>query len=600
MKVPLKKKDFPEEFDLAQFDPEHEQVDGFDLGGQEIELEKSFSDLKDDIDLDLDEFQGRAVISVGDDEVIDLGDESDLERDDVDTMIALPDTDDVLESREDEPERMEEEGIQSVREEGDTSSDVVLDLHEEEDEEELEEDFMQSLGDIDIDLEEDVESELEAFAADEISSDGITSVEDVDGADVSQEEEFESTDLESEFSAETPAEEEERLQRQNEIESEEDLPEPEIDVREFLGLTLRLDDEQVQEFETMIDEAETLQKYLEELDEHKEEIKENIFHKLHVEYIARKTVIFKSSEFETLLTDVEQDLEYMLKKQSEFVATLDRMNEELEEIEVRHLVGEYDDGTLTEKEQTQRADIAVWNAKAEKIADIIARYQKAIDAERALNPLRQEEEQEEFFAQETPSIEESDAEIPSEMELPDGLVAVEDAEGIEDEEIEPSPISEEEDSEDVSEAVETAEFEAEDVPEEEFTEEDVAFEENEPDSQTGMLLEETPVQIEGEDEEDVAGGELYSFGEDISAFDSDLSLGGDFEEGEFELEDLSGLDDEDEELAVSYEIEALAEEEPEEDVEQEAVAEDMINCKKCGRSTPIDQKFCVHCGGKAQ
>jgi hypothetical protein len=28
--------------------------------------------------------------------------------------------------------------------------------------------------------------------------------------------------------------------------------------------------------------------------------------------------------------------------------------------------------------------------------------------------------------------------------------------------------------------------------------------------------------------------------------------------------------------------------------------EDLINCKKCGRSTPASEKFCVNCGAKAQ
>ena len=63
---------------------------------------------------------------------------------------------------------------------------------------------------------------------------------------------------------------------------------------------------------------------LTELDEHQDEIRENIFHKLHVEYIARKTVIFKSSEFKTLLADVEQDLDDMLRTQADFTSTLDR------------------------------------------------------------------------------------------------------------------------------------------------------------------------------------------------------------------------------------------------------------------------------------
>ena len=33
---------------------------------------------------------------------------------------------------------------------------------------------------------------------------------------------------------------------------------------------------------------------------------------------------------------------------------------------------------------------------------------------------------------------------------------------------------------------------------------------------------------------------------------------------------------------------------------EEITQEEMIACKKCGRQTPTTEKFCVHCGGKAQ
>jgi len=572
----LGKEEFSEEFDLARFDSENEQSDELDLGGQEIEIEKEFSDLKDDIDLDFDEFQGKTVISVGDDEVIDLGDENELERDEVDIVPELPERD----TQEDDSESITDLLVEPVTAEDHIPSDAGSALYGKE-EEEPAGNFIQSLGDIDIDLEEDVEREFEALAADDAISDDMLSVEDGDGAEVSSVEEFTSADLESE-APDTSAQEVEHPGSEPEIEGEEELREPEIDVREFLGLTLRLDDAQVQTFETMIAEAETLQQYLEELDKHQENIKENIFHKLHAEYIARKTVIFKSSDFKTLLVDVEQDLHDMLQTQAEFAATLGRMNEELEEIEVRHLVGEYDGGTLAEKEQEQRTDIAVWNEKARKIADIIARYQKMVDAEQELNPIRQEEEQEKPIALEVPSIEkERDAEIFSATES-------DEAEGAKS-----TPFSEEEEPDETSEVVAP---ESEDVSEAEFAEDmgpEVAFEESEPDFTIDTPAEEDAV--EPDDGEEIAGGELYSFGENISGFDSDFSL-----DGEFELNELSGLDDEEEALAVSYELEAFAEEEPEEGVEQGGPAEDTVSCKKCGRSTPADQKFCMHCGGKAQ
>ena len=104
------------EFDLSQFGSENEVVDEFDLGGQEIELEKGFSDLQDEIAHDLDEFQGKAVISIGDDDVIDLGDESDLERDQVYTMpepAAIPEDG----AQEGERESVEEEHREPVKEE---------------------------------------------------------------------------------------------------------------------------------------------------------------------------------------------------------------------------------------------------------------------------------------------------------------------------------------------------------------------------------------------------------------------------------------------------------------------------------------------------
>jgi hypothetical protein len=107
-------------------------------------------------------------------------------------------------------------------------------------------------------------------------------------------------------------------------------------------------------FEGMVNEAKTLQGYLDELEAHKTEIKEVIFQKLHEEYISRKTEIFGAPEFISIFADVKQDLQDMLVKRTEFIATIDRLNEELEEITVRHMVGEYDDTMLGKKEETQK------------------------------------------------------------------------------------------------------------------------------------------------------------------------------------------------------------------------------------------------------
>ena len=114
------------------------------------------------------------------------------------------------------------------------------------------------------------------------------------------------------------------------------------------------------------------------------------------------------------------------------------------------------------------------------------------------------------------------------------------------------------------------------------------------------MVEERPSEEMPEDAEEESGiEEFFAIGEDIDEFDSEFSMDSDFESGEFELDDFSGLEEEEEqseELTDSYEVEAFAEETKTEEGPEAAT----IACKKCGRQTPADQKFCVHCGGKAQ
>jgi chromosome segregation ATPase len=328
----------------------------------------------------------------------------------------------------------------------------------------------------------------------------------------------------------------------------------------------------MQDFEGMVAEAKTLQGYLDELQEHESDVKSTIYHKLQVEYTARKTVIFKSEEFKTLHTDVEQDLLDMLAKQKDFVETVERLNEELEEITVRHMVGEYSNQVLSEREEAQKAEITQWNEKTEKITQLIARYQESLEAEKALNPLHEEQE-----------------EIAEE---------VEGAKGTED--IEAETLPEEQETEEVAEETLPAEQADEEIEEEPpLTEPDtIVGTEQEPLSTSEELEEEAPGQEEISEEFPEAQQELEDLGEEVDdegLFDAGIEIDTDFGEEGFEVDDSLGIDEgEDEELSVAYEVEAVGEE------EAEQPEEETISCKKCGRQTPASEKFCVHCGGKAR
>ena len=546
------------DLDLSRFDIENEEEEEFNVEVQEIDFGEGFTDLKTDIGLD-----EQSEIEHEREEVSDQDEES------------LPDSS--------TPEAEEVESADIEREEPSLPHEVI-------DEEEQDEDFIKSLEDIDIKLDEEMATVLETQEnVDEESLPEDSSAEDREQFDLAGDEDVETEEMVQEISEEqiltesteelleeTSDQEEGISERPSEAEEEseeQEMPiEQQLSDREFLELTLRLSDEQLQEFEIKINEAQTLQQYLDGLEEHQNEIKDIIYHKLREEYIARKTVIFQSDTFTSLFTDVGQDLQEILVKRTDIVATVERLNEELEEIKVRHLVGEYNDITLTEKEASQKTEIALWNKKTEKIEGFISRYQESLDAEMELNPLRQEQE-----IREAPSSEEP----PAPIETPEELEAAVSAE-----KSEMSGSAEEIELENISEELETATIQEEPESDEFLAESEI--------------MEERPPEEMSEDTEEESGiEELFAIGEDIDEFDSEFSMDSDFESGEFELDDLSGLEEEEEqgeELTASYEVEAFAEEtEAEEGPEAATIA-----CKKCERQTPADQKFCVHCGGKAQ
>ena len=599
-----------EDIDLESFSSQDEDFPELDLGIEGVEISDEFADLGADIKLEPPQEQepeyenipAKGVITVGDDEVLDLGDEEHL-------------------MHKEPPESDEEEDTPQVTTETELSlpepvaeqtepaeSDIALDLHEEDDNDE---DFMSSIDDIKIDLKPETEvggeesgnmpeeekktteasvehedAKLETFAEKE-----PTEAEDMDMADLVNEALEAQERKEVQKESETSEEEElESLMPEEDTEPKaEDMPEEapgeEIDVREFLALSLRLSDEQIEEFEAMVNEAKTLQAYLDELEEHHSDVKETIYHKLQVEYIARKTVIFKSEEFTALLGDVEQDLEDMVAKRTDFVDTVARLNEELEEIKVRHLVGEYDDSTLSEKQESQNAEIALWNEKTEKIEVFITRYQESLEAEKALNPLRKEQ------IEEGPAEEE----LPQAPEVADTEEAGERVEaGLEEETINEA----EEDTERFAvEEEEEAEAKAKEQGEEEKTNKEE--EENSVSLPEIESLEETEAseeELEGES----AIEDFFSSSEGDEEFDEEFPVGGDFETGDFVLDDLSGFEEdeeEEEEPSVSYVGEGFDDEETEAAGAEEG---DTIECSKCGRQTPAAEKFCVHCGGKAQ
>ena len=537
------------------------------------------------------EFQGKSVITVGKDAVINLGDEKELAQ-----KIVAPTPPAAPQERAEEHAPEQPEETDEEEEFTEESAAVFLDLHDEGRHEpplaismdEDDTDMEDEMGDINIDLTDEERAAESASAAAELPP----------AVAEAQEETIPETDMPEDMNLSGG-----EMSEQAELGETPATPiHEELDVREFLGLTLRLRDDQMQSFEGLMREARTLQNYIESLEAHKTDVKETIYQKLLAEYNARKRAIFKTEAFTDLFGDVEGDLRDMAHQRQEFVTTIARLNEELEEITVRHLVGEFDDQTLAEKERAQKTEIALWNDKTEKIETIITRYQTALDAECALNPLRNEAPE-----PETPELPEPEAPVQEE----DAMMPEESA------------------------ALETLESELPDMPEQEPEEETLEGlmgleEETMSESEEDALLSDLTKEAEaeaGEDEslpEELLNGlgdmedETFEkeFGAEAEAEEGELEGGmlglggmsefdageeteteeGEFEGGEFLVDDLSGLagldeEGESEEDGFDYDVE------PED--EKEVVAA-TIACKKCGRQTPADEKFCVHCGGKAK
>lgn len=577
-----------------------------EIGGDESDISGDFDEEEEVADTEFpetgfesesDEFQGKTVISVGDDQVIDLGDESGLEQDETfETDLDSWDQDEDFDMSAIPEEELDEETANFGEDMSMISDEGKTDLQIEQEEED---DFLASLEDMDINLEEEAAKALEELGSlsDDSRAGEETTDTDIDlegGLDLTVDEDLEPEDAEiAGFTEEEPEAQEisDTYQESPEDqETEQDLVspaitpaekealeetaesvEPEIDEREFLELTLRLSDEQMQEFENMVAEAKTLQGYLDGLDAHKPEIKGTIYQKLQNEYISRKTAIFGAPEFTSIHVNVEYDLQDMLAKREEFVTTVEGLQEELEEITVRHLVGEYTDNMLSEQEEAQKTEIAHWNEKTEKIEAFIHRYQESLEAEQELNPLRKESDLEEEISEEPEQEPISEPEvIPEQEAISEPEVTLEEVPVAEPEvTLEPEVIPEQEVIAPVEEG----------IPEEEALEtEEVSF---------GVEIEEEEI------EATEATEELDEFA-DIEGLEvSEFAIETDFGEDEFELDDTSEIvEGEDEEFSTSYDVEAVDEEAAEQ--------KDMISCKKCGRQTPVSEKFCVHCGAKAR
>lgn len=393
--------DQEESFDLEDFSdterPDKQQVS--EERDEAIEIAEDFADLESemniedqelfaqeipeiDVELESDEFEGNAVITVGQDQVINLGNTEDLEQ----------------EEKAFETE-FESEFAEQDQEEEFLASYDDLDLEAEatkslEDMERLGRvDLTGEIPETEIELEHDFDLDLEEEMDEEDDVDVVSLIENAADSVIAQE--FTEERIEEEWVEEqeiTPPALETPQKPDYLPEKAEEQVSLENDALKLLDLPLRLSGEQMEEFEQMIHEAKTLQNYLDGLETHQTEIKKKIYHKLRDEYISRQKDIFRAPEFTTLLTDVHQDLQDMLAKQAEFASTVEHLNEELEEITVRHLVGEYDQRTLDEKQTSQKTEIALWKNKNETIGRVINRYQELLEAEHTLNPLRAEQE----------------------------------------------------------------------------------------------------------------------------------------------------------------------------------------------------------------
>lgn len=561
---------------------------------------------------------GKAVISVDGDQVIDLGDEHDLEQ-----MGAEPFEETVWEEEDatDEAE-IKEEAEMDLSEFNEENAQELLSSFAAEETEETENDFaaspdeeafMASLDDIAIDLGEN-ETELGEPA--------ITEEGDLPAVPA------EATESESEEFKFPPIEEEEETVASDDVEASESFvaqdlavdvqdqmleaelreaelvsepfewgagsaPQPESDMERLraLGLSPRLTDTEVEKFGHMVQEAKTLQEYVEKLDLHKAEIRERIYQKLSHEYAARKVKIFREPEFISIRIDVEQDLQDMLAKRTEFSTTISRLNDELEEVNIRHLVGELTDDMLAEKQQEQRSGIDKWQQKREDLEHFILRYQELLESEQALNPLANESEEsaspqemppEEAIAPGEDLLDETVPEPVAEETLPQSEEPFAE---------EPEPAAAEHEEPETAEHLEM-EVPSEELPGLDALEELSASDELEKemedlDTLTSIFDEESEEGEEGWDTEGEEDSELTVESFDEQEFTTD-SEEPEKDEEDFEFEELPEPEE-----AIEEQISGV-------DDEEASEQEEMISCKKCGRTTPAAEKFCVNCGAKVR
>lgn len=588
---------------LAEMEMETQKVMDDESAESDIEDESELPDL--DIETESNEFVGKSVIKIGDDQVIDLGDESSFGQD----------------------EEEEENGLFNMADDSAEDDEAFADLEQEtgeseeeslagfDTEEEADEGFGSSLDGLDIDLEEEAtkvleeEENLSDISFDDAEEDNLPDMpfdgEEEDALpDVSFDDEADTFDTMQEPERESAAEafdvslsvgeefddqqfapletEEEDLDDESEptaaeIAAEEPVSAPDdaarglesaMDDWEFLGLTLSLEETQIREFETKITEAKTIQGYLGSLKDHRAGIKEKIYQKLENEYLLRKTSIFRTDDFMTMQRGIALDLQEMVDQRIEFLSTIETLNDELDEMKIRHLVGEYDDQALAERQHTKQTEMAIWTEKKDKIGDIITRYQGLLDAERELNPLPKAEIRQEIREPER-----------KEPEIPAAPIQVTLAK---------APA--------ISEEVTKTETRA--IPPRESLLKDVSM----PEESFGGM--ETKGSFFDDETDHVDDSSENFFG------DTGFSVETDEEETELEPDDLSalvkGMMDEGDSSVDEEEYDLEPSEEPEqeepaqEELESESPAIEMITCKKCGRETPASEKFCAHCGAKAR
>lgn len=144
---------------------------------------------------------------------------------------------------------------------------------------------------------------------------------------------------------------------------------------------LRLSDIQMVKFKDLIRNAETLQGYIQKLEGIRDQVKEKVYQKLLTEYQTRRANIFKDPEFIQMQQDAKKDLDDCKAKKEEFDLKLEELKDDLEEIKVRHMVGEYSDEVLREKEEAKKNEIRSWSDRIAQIESTISFYLDLLKAE---------------------------------------------------------------------------------------------------------------------------------------------------------------------------------------------------------------------------